>query len=367
MAYTTINDPSVYFQNMLYTGDGSNSQNITNTGNSNLQPDLLWIKNRSTSSNPIIQDSSREIYRQFFTDNSSSEYNSGAWGHVNSVATDGFQVDVGNSSSEANANKNNDNYVAWQWKCNAGTQATESNDNINYTRQTNTTAGLTILKYSGATNASSDGDNNGGNYWKMDHGLGVTPNVGIFKKRSGSGAWYVYADVLGTVASGKHLQLQGTNAVQTETNLFGSSGSWSNTQVQIGGWDVVNRSGSTYVAYIFAEKQGFSKFGVYRGNNNADGPFVDTGFKPAWLLIKNYTASGNGWTMTDNARSPSNEATKYLLANTADTEATGVNIDLLSNGFKLRATAQNESQSYFYMAFAEHPFVSSAGVPTTAR
>ena len=118
---------------------------------------------------------------------------------------------------------------------------------------------------------------------------------------------------------------------------------------------------------MFDEVQGYSKVGSYTGNNNANGSFVYTGFKPAWLLIKNYTSSGNGWTLTDNTISPTNEATKYLLANTNDSEGTGVKIDLLSNGFKLRATTQNESQSYIYLAFAEHPFVSSEGVPTTAR
>ena len=355
MAYATINDPSVYFQNTLYTGNGNNGQDITNTGNANLQPDLIWIKNRSANSNPIIQDTSRGINVQSFTDGNASENTNASWGHVNSVATDGFQVDVGNNASETNANKNGDNYVAWQWKANGGTTSSNSDGSVTSTVQVNATAGFSIVLYT----ATGSGD------ITVGHGLGAVPEMILTKTRSVSYDWRVFNKTLG---AGKSLQLDGTGQ-QSTNNSYPSPAPTSTVMTMGRGGDDNNNyaNGETIVSYCFRSIQGYSKIGTYSGNNSADGPFVYTGFKPAWLLIKNYTSSGNGWTLTDNARSPLNQATKYLLANTADSESTGVKIDFLSNGFKLRATAQNESQSYIYMAFAQNPLVASNNVIALAR
>ena len=346
MAYTTINDPSAYFQNILYTGNDSASRAITNTGNSNLQPDLIWIKKRNAVRSHSLTDTSRGLNKRLQTDSDGSETTT--TNNVLSAQSDGFTV-----GDNGSTNANNDTYVAWQWKANGGTTSSNTSGSINSTVQVSATSGFSIISYIG--NATSGAT--------VGHGLGKTPKMIIIKRIDGTRNWFVYNVKMGAT---KAVFLDLTNAAATNSDYWNDTEPTS-TVFSLGSDAKGNADGTSYIAYAFSDIQGFSKFGSYSGNNNADGPFVYTGFKPAWLLIKNYSNSGNGWTLTDNARSPLNQATKYLLANTSDSEATGVNIDFLSNGFKLRATAQNESQSYIYMAFAQNPLVASNDVIALAR
>jgi hypothetical protein len=374
MAYTTIDDPSAYFQTALYTGNSGDNA-ITNDGNSDLQPDWIWVKNRGASDDHVVFDSSRgfngdndSLYLE--TNNTDAESHNDN-DHLKSFNSDGFTMQGGSSRS----NNNTVNFVAWQWKANGGTTTSQTGSDIDSVTQANTTSKFSIITYTGASNADSDSDNNSGAYWRVKHGLGSTPKLAIFKKRSSAAAWYVWHHKLGGTQDQKYLQLQGTNAVATESDILFGNTDWSSTEFEIGGWDVVNRDGTTYVAYMFDEVQGYSKFGSYVGNGGSsaarhDGPFVYTGFKPAWIMTKRSSSSGGSWAIVDNKRDTMNPTQIALFANTNGADDTDKQVDFLSNGFKLRNSRDDfntDGITYVYVAFAEHPFVSSKGVPVTAK
>ena len=224
--------------------------------------------------------------------------------------------------------------------------------------QANSTAGFSIVTYTGTGSGNTIG-----------HGLGTTPHWIIAKVRSTTNNWGVWHQDLG--GANKYLKLNTTNSTITATDVWNNTLPTS-TVFSTGAAGTTNDSGETYVAYCFAEKKGYSKFGSYTGNDNEDGPFVYTGFKPAWIMYKRIDSTGN-WLMFDNKRTTFNLADDFLQADLSDAEATSNannRIDMLSNGFKHRGsgTASNASDAtYIYMAFAEHPFVSSKGVPVTAR
>jgi len=363
--YTTINDPSVYFQNTLYTGNGSTAHDITNTGNANLQPDLIWIKNRSSNSNPIIQDTSRGINVQSFTDGNASENTNASWGHVNSVATDGFQVDAGSPTSEANANKNSDNYVAWQWKANGGTTSSNSDGSVTSTVQANTTAGFSVVLYT----ATGSGD------ITVGHGLGAVPEMILTKTRSVSYDWRVYASANEVGGAGKSLQLDGTGA-QSTNNSYPSPAPTSTVMTMGRGGDDNNNyaNGETIVSYCFRSIPGYSKIGSFFGNGSTDGPFIYTGFKPAFGIFKRTNTTGNWYMMTGKIGDDGQDGNPLedrLLANAADAEGDmGGGYDFVSNGIKVRHSGgeiNGNGDTFVYMAFAENPFVTSDSVPTTAR
>ena len=363
MAYTTIDDPSVYFQTALYAGDGSSSNAITNGGNSDLQPDWIWIKDRSATNGHGVQDTSRGIAKVLFTNGTDSEdqYTNTM---VSSVQSDGFTV-----PNNSNSNTNTNNYVAWQWKANGGTTTTNdasatSVGTIDSVYQANTTAGFSIVTY----------DGNGSSGASFAHGLGVVPDFIIIKNRSEAKDWAVYHGANTSAPQTDALFLNLTDATIDNTGYWNDTAPTSSI-ITVGDNTKVNSSGEQHVAYCFAEKQGYSKFGSYTGNGNADGPFVYTGFKPAWVMIKRTSGTEN-WVLWDNKRDPFNNFYHVLLPNASSAEDTtnagsgGRYVgDFLSNGFKLRNThdTSNSSSNYIYMAFAESPFVSSKGAPTTAR
>ena len=365
MAYTTIDDPSAYFQINTYTGDGNDDRNLVNTGNSDLQPDWVWIKCRSAAKGPNLFDSSRGTSAGLSTDNTNAEFSDG--NRVQAFQTDGFQL-----GSNSNVNENTTTFVAWQWKANGGTTTSQTGSDIDSVTQANTTSKFAIITYTGASNADSDSDNNSGAYWRVKHGLGSTPKLAIFKKRSSSAAWYVWHHKIGGTQDQKYLQLQGTNAVATESDILFGNTDWSSTEFEIGAWNVVNRDSQTYVAYMFDEVQGYSKFGFYKGNGSTDGTFVYTGFKPAWIMAKR-TDTAKNWYIFNTKFSPFNVLGTTITANNNDaqsSENSGTYVDFLSNGFKWRQDFSHANASggeHVYMAFAEHPFVSSEGVPVTAR
>jgi len=355
MAYTTIDDPSAYFQTALYTGNGtaigSGGLTITNDGNSDLQPDWIWHKKRGNAESHAVADTNRGTHKGLFTDLSQA-VSSGGNQYVNSFNTDGFTV--GNVGW---ANDSSQTYVAWQWKANGGTTTSGGSDDTVSTsaHQANTTAGFSIVTYSGT----------GTQGHTVAHGLGVAPEVIFLKARNKSQNWRVFHHK--TASDGtKRLILDQTNA--QEDAAFLNDTAPSSTVFTLGASDDAwNASDGTYVAYCFAPIQGYSKFGSYTGNGSTDGVFIYTGFKPAWVMFKRTTQT-ESWVIADNKRDTDNPVGNFLLADSNAAEGSGVVYDFLSNGIKIRDASQNESSAtYIYLAFAEHPFVSSKGVPVTAR
>ena len=349
MAYTTIDDPSAHFQTKIYTGNGG-ALAVTNDGNSNLQPDLAWFKKRGASESHALFDTNRGIDRFLISSSTAVEQHQPTNGNTDaddiaSFDSDGFTFQGGGGA----INQSSNTYVAWQWKCNAGTTSTNSDGTVNTTMQLNSTAGFSIIKWTGAGNNTST----------AGHGLGAIPDCIIVKNREDAQNWSVAFPKFETS------KLMSLNTDAAFSSASGLSSYNSSTFV-----DGSGGSSEDYIAYCFKPIQGYSKFSKYTGNGNTDGPFVYTGFKPAWLMIKR-SDSANSWYLVDGTRGSSNVISAELEANNDGAEATGnVRLDILSNGYKIRTSgaAYNASGgTYVYMAFAENPFVSSEGVPTTAR
>lgn len=358
MSYTNgLDDPSAYFHTQLYAGTGS-AQSITNDGNSDLQPDLLWIKSRSDSSFHALTDSTRGTSKRIYSNSNAAEESH--TDRVTAFNSDGFSL--GTSSL---VNTNAYNYAAWQWKANGGTTSSNTDGSITSTVQANQDAGFSIVTWTGNTTGSSQ---------TIGHGLGSAPKTIIVKDRDSTSVWVSYHEPLGT---GKYMQLNSAAAQGSISNYWSSTAPSSTVFGVIGdngGAGYANNvSGNNMIAYCFAEKQGYSKFGKYVGNGNANGPFVYTGFKPAWIMVKNIDSGIDHWHIIDNKRSPNNVVGKLLFADLTSSEITYTTetlFDIVSNGFKLRGNYDHINKSgenIIYMAFAENPFVTSTGIPTTAR
>ena len=356
MAYTNIDDPSAYFQTALYTGNATDNRAITYDGNTDMQPDFLWFKTRSTTENHALIDSNRGITKHLRANTTSDEKTKTTL--LKSFDSNGFTLGI-----DSLTNSNGNTLVSWGWKANGGTTSSNTSGTITSTVQANTTAGFSIVTYTG----------NGSTGQTIGHGLGVTPDMMIVKNRSGLYNWAVYHKDSNSSPEDYYAQLNTTNAFSLATDIFGGSAATS-TVIGVKNFNETNASGSNYVAYCFASKQGYSKFGKYVGNGSTDGnaPFVYTGFKPAFVMIKNASASTN-WYMWDNKRNPYNVVNNGLNANTSNaTQGTAYDtLDFLSNGFKIRdyadGTWNGSGNTIIYMAFAESSFVSSQGIPTTAR
>ena len=350
MAYTNIDDPSAYFQTLLWTGNDVDGRALTNDGNSDLQPDLVWLKNRNVGYNHFLVDSSRgtSVYLSSNTTTADTTWTN----LVESFDTDGFTV--GDDGSQV-PNHTGNTFVAWQWKANGGTTSSNTNGTITSTIQANTDAGFNIVTYTG----------NGANS-NFAHGMGEQPDMVIVKNRTSAANWCVW-----------HKDLTSSYYMQLDTTISQQTGPWDGLNPNSGvvfiySGGLVNASGSNYVAYIFKGKQGYSKFGKYVGNGNSNGPFVYTGFKPAWVMVKQ-SNTARSWQIFDNKRDGYNkDYMPRLQADSSSAEAanTGASMDFLSNGFKIRTDQTGANQSggtYIYMAFAENPFTTSTGVPCTAR
>ena len=356
MAYTNIDDPSAYFQIALYAGNGT-GQTITNDGNSDLKPDFLWFKNRSETVAHTLWDSNRGITKFLVSNDTAGEYTNASGYELTSFNTDGFGLG-GHNNAGINQSSSY-NYVAWQWKANGGTTASNSDGSVTSTVQANTDAGFSIVT---ATAPGSNG------HWSFGHGLGVKPDMVITRQRTGGGWWTWHKDL--TNQTTYYLGLNTTSAQTNEASMWG--GGMTSSVIGVSSPNSTLAS-EPYIAYCFAEKQGYSKFGKYVGTGNADGPFVYLGFKPAFVMLKP-TTFAEEWAMIDTKRNPFNQAMKQLKANSNGAEYDGASvtngIDILSNGFKVR-TSRTEinatTHTYIYMAFAENPFVTSTGIPTTAR
>ena len=358
MAYTNIDDPSAYFQTALYAGNGT-GQTITNDGNSDLKPDFLWFKNRSETVSHTLWDSTRGITKFLVSDSTASEYTNVSGYELTSFNTDGFGLGAHNN---AGINQSSSyNYVGWQWKANGGTTASNSDGSITSTVQVNQDAGFSIVTYTGTGSTATVG-----------HGLGVAPSVVLVKSRNEANYWVMYHHNSSSTPQSNYLLLDNNGAMGTFNNYWSSSAPSSTVFGIIGGGYSHNKSNINYVAYCFAEKQGYSKFGKYVGNGNTNGTFIYTGFKPAWVMVKQSNTS-RSWQIFDNKRDGYNKDYMPRLQadnNSAEAASAGASMDFVSNGFKVRTDQTGANQSggtYIYMAFAENPFTTSTGVPCTAR
>ena len=334
-AYTTIDDPSSVFQCTLYTGTGG-ARSVTNTGNSDLQPDMVWIKARNLANEKTrVVDSVRGTTVALkITDSAGDSSESGGLTAFNS---DGFSL-----GAQAAYNNNTNTFVSWQWKKVAGV--------------------FDIQTYAGNNTGSR----------QVSHNLGVVPSLIIIKNRTNSSSWWVGSTEISFTWNTDYLQLNETAAKGTDGggHIFGAVPT--SSYFVPGDNNDTNGNSNNYVSYLFGNKQGVSKVGNYTGNGNADGTFVYTGFRPAWIMQKSLTTT-YGWQIYDNRRTGFNGDNDELLANTNATETDGSGNefpDILSNGFKLRNTDINKNANgvtYIYIAFAENPLVTSTGVPTTAR
>ena len=327
--YTTIDNPELYFQTVLYSGN-STARDITLDGDENMQPDLVWIKERDDAINHYLTDSVRGAPKKL-TSNTTSAESAGDSSWINAFNSDGFSV-----GNEDNINDTGDTYVAWCWKESA-------------------TAGFDIVAYTG----------NGSNR-TISHSLSAVPKVVIVKYRSSTGAWITGHAGIDTTFN-EYISLNTTSAKLSDDNVFNDTAPTSSV-FSLGTDSQTNQSSGTYIAYLWTSVQGFSAIGSYKGNGNANGTFVYTGFRPAFILVKPTSADGS-WNIYDNKRLGYNDDNNQLYADLTNAEGTD-DAALLSNGFKWTANTGDPNSSgrtYIYMAFAEAPFVNSNEVPCNAR
>ncbi len=329
MAYTTIDNPELYFQTELYTGNDG-TQSLTLDGDEDMQPDFVWFKARSgDAASHTLFDSVRGAQKRLNADSGNAE--STLTTGLSSFDSDGFSI-----GSNADMNTDGVTHVAWCWKESA-------------------TAGFDIVSMTGTGSARTQA-----------HSLSAVPQWIFVKELDNAGSWYTYTESQGNT---KAMFLNATNAVSA-----GSSGYWNDTTptssvFSLGTDGGVNQASTAYVAYVFRSVQGFSKFGTFLANSNVDGPFVYLGFRPALVIVK-CASDVNDWAAFDAKRSTVNPVDDSIYPNTTATENTNHIIDFLSNGFKIRdsdGTVNSTGNTYIYMAFAEAPFVNSNGVPCNAR
>jgi hypothetical protein len=348
MAYTTINKSTDYFNTVTYTGNGtaigSGGNAITGVG---FQPDWLWVKDRSIVNSHNISDVIRGASTRVYSDLTNAEDTNSE--SVNSFDADGFTV-----GNNVGVNTNTNNYVAWNWLA-SNTTASNTDGSITSTVSANTTSGFSIGTYTG-TGADAT----------VGHGLGVAPDMIFVKCTSTAHDWGVYHSSLG---SGQALYLNLTNASSSATG-------WQNTDPTSTVFSIdnaansLNQSGQSFVFYAFASKKGYSKIGSFTGNGNADGTFIYTGFRPAFILVRASNLVTN-WHLYDNKRDPINPADIILRANANNAEATSSEFayDFVSNGFKARSSGaefNGSGNTFIYYAVGQS-IVGSNNVPATAR
>jgi hypothetical protein len=334
----------------LYTGTGASLTVANTVGSTSFKPDLVWIKSRSAATDNKLTDSLRGVTKAFISNLADGETTDTQG--LTAFNSNGFTVGTNTIYNNSSAT-----YVAWQWQAGQGSSASNTSGSITSTVSKNTTAGFSIVTYSGNSTSGAT----------IGHGLGVTPDLIIVKRLNATLAQspnaIVYVTPLGNT---KGLILDTNLAAQT------AAGFWNNTSptssvFSVGNDANTNVTSFNYVAYCFAAVAGYSAFGSYTGNGTQGaGPFVFLGFRPRYVLVKNASVGGRDWHDYDSSRSPYNySGSNILKPNTADAELTGrndVQIDMLSNGFRLigNDAGINESGATFiYMCFAENPFKNS--------
>ena len=330
MAYTDIDRPTDYFRTKLYTGNGQNGQAITYDESENMTPNFVWIKERNSTSAHKLIDSVRGANKAMSIDQTEADRTHQYLADFNDA--NGFTI----GTTDGGTNQNNNTFVSWNWKEIAGV--------------------FDIVGFTGNGNART-----------ISHNLGSVPKFMIIKDRDNVTNWGTYHVAIGATKNAGYLN----NTVVPEAN----ANFWNNTTptasvFSVGTDGTYNGNGNDYIIYLFGNKQGVSHCGSYTGNGNADGTFVYTGFKPAFMIVKRAVGGTGSWGITDGTRDPFNPVDNYLSANNGNAESDFDHADFLSNGIKFRTNNDGWNQSgntYIYMAFAENPFVTSTGVPATAR
>ncbi len=348
MAYTTINKSTDHFNTKLFTGTGS-SNALTGIG---FQPDWVWIKDRQDSHSHNLFTSLIGATKRMNCDTNGAETTNAE--SLKSFDSDGFTL-----GTQTNVNQSGHTNVAWNWKASgasgSGTTAGSGTSKA-YSYIVNTTAGFSITKFVG----------NGTSGHKIPHSLGATPKIFMVKNRSTSSTdWQFYSPVNDPTDALALNQSDGTG----DSESYWSDEAPDATYIVVGGGNAVNKDGDDLVCYAWKEVTGYSKFGSYTGNGNADGSFIYTGFKPAFVMVKQTNASGEDWFICDNRREGYNAENNRLLPNLTSAESTDSPIDLLSNGFKARLSGANvngSGGSYIFVAFGQS-IVGSNNVPCTAR
>jgi hypothetical protein len=354
MAYTTIDKPSDYFNTKIFTGDNSANNSVTGVG---FQPDWIWFKNRDAANDHALVNSVRGR-KSVSTNNANAELTLNADKDFQSFDSDGFTVDVVEQLNSFN--KSGDSIVTWNWL--AGTSFTNDASStgvgsLDSAGSVNETAGFAIVTYTG----------NGSSGATIKHGLSTVPTAMFVRQYNASAGFQVYNVGTGNTKFAGYLNV--TDAAGT------TAGAWNNTTptssvFTVGNGGNTNTNNGLHIAYIFSERQGYSKFGSYAANESVDGTFIYTGFKPAFVILKQSNLVRD-WHMFDNKRSTFNAVGKYLRPNEAGSEDSGEEyLDFLSNGFKIKNTGNRFNDAggtYTYYAWAEQPFVNSKGVPANAR
>jgi len=346
MAYTDIDNPELYFQTVLWTGNGSN-RSITLDGSENMQPDWVWGKNRGNDDNDYLMDSVRGATKFLTTNNQTAESTSSTL--LTSFDSDGFSL-----GTSAGLNASGVTAVGWCWKA-SGSTASNSDGSVTSSVSANTTAGFSIITYTGT-----------GSVGTIGHGLNSAPELVILRNRAVTSSWWTWGELIGNV---NILELQSTAAKNNPNGNYHNDTMPTSSVISFGSDGQVSGSGQSHICYAFHSVKGYSKIGSFTGNGNADGNFVYLGFKPAFILLKG-SANTENWSMYDNKRLGYNVDNNVLYPNTIGTEGTSDDIDFLSNGFKIRRQTgllNDSGVEYIYMAFAESPFVNSKGVPNNAR
>jgi len=346
MAYISF-QPKDHFNTVLWTGTGS-SNAITGVG---FQPDWVWIKSRSEASNNQVWDSARGV-QNYLISNTNAANDTDTAG-VTAFGADGFTVGASDI-----LNKPSSTFVAWNWKA-GGTGVANTDGSVDSTVSVNTTAGFSIVTYTGVSGSQNVG-----------HGLGTTPTMVTVKHLNGVDNWVTFDSGFPDAKDNWILYNSTLGTPGADSGRWGGIAPTSTTfNVSSSNYGQNNAVGGTYVAYCFTPVKGYSKFGKYTGNGNADGPFIYTGFRPAYILIKRDVGTFN-WYLWDNKRLGYNVDNDAQNINLAIADDTGDKIDILSNGFKIKATDtyyNGSGVSVFYWAFAEFPIVSSNDIPGTAR
>ena len=335
-AYTTIDNPELYFQTKIYTGDGNDDRNIVfDVTDTSLQPNMLWSARRDSADNLSLYDSVRGDGKELRTAETGAQYDRSD--NIQALNSNGFQV-----GTDGQVNASGGTYVSWAWKESA-------------------TAGFDILTFEG--NSTDDTD--------ISHNLSAVPHWIICRNFDAAKDWCVYHHK-NTSAPETDLLVLNTTAATSDSNDKWSDEAPTSSVFTVGDSSQLNASGDTSIAFLWSEKQGYSKFGTYEGNNNASGPYIFLGFKPAWFMTKKSNGSKD-WNIYDNKRSDSgggNPNDQYLEANNAAAEQSGQDVDFLSTGVKIRSTSSEvngDDNTFIYMAFAESPLVNSNGVPNNAE
>ena len=347
MSYTNgLDKPSDYFNTKLYTGTGG-TQAITGVG---FQPDWVWLKARSSAYSHQLFDVVRGATKLLSSEETSAEQTLSG---VTAFGSDGFTV-----GSDAGSNNNTTTFASWNWKA-GGSASSNTDGSITSTVSANTTSGFSIVSYTG----------NGTDGATVGHGL-TSPKLVLIKDRDNATPWlmYGYPNHPAFPNDGSLIKLNENSAMVTDDSTTELSiGSSTVTFVDAG--SAINANSTQFIMYCFQEKKGFSKFGSYVGNGSTNGSYIHLGFSPAFVMVKRTDSTAN-WQILDNKRNTYNPWNTALFPDTSDPDTTDYSTDHLSNGFKLRVTTTSRNgsgASYIYMAFAENPFVSSSGVPATAR